>query len=101
MSACHYEQFDEKSARITGARWIPSDEVLVKIEGARKVGERYMGIGAIRDRYIIKHVDQVVQWSRDSVSNLFGRDGYELFFHIFGKNGVLKELEPVERNSGT
>jgi len=97
MTECRYKQFDEKSARITGARWIPSDEVFVKLEGAKKIGERYMGIGAIRDPYIIKHVDQVVQWSRDSVSNLFGFDGYELFFHIFGKNGVLKELEPIKK----
>ena len=26
----------------------------------------------------------------------FGNDPYELFFHVFGRNGVLKELEPVK-----
>lgn len=96
MSACRYEPFDDKSARITGAKWVPSDEIFVKIEGAKKIGERYMGIGAIRDPYIVKHVDEVVQWSRNSVSNLFGTDGYTLYYHVFGKNGVLKELEPVK-----
>ena len=25
----------------------------------------------------------------------FGKEKYELFFHVFGRNGVLKDLEPV------
>ena len=96
MSTCKYEQFDDKTTRITGAKWVPSENFFVKLEGAKKIGERYMGIGAIRDPYIIKNIDQVVEWSRDSVANLFGSSGYELYYHIFVKNGVLKELEPVK-----
>ena len=97
MSACIYEQFDEKTARITGASWIPSEEIFVKLEGAKRIGERYMGIAAIRDPYIIKHFDQVEKWSRDSVTDLLGNSDYKLYFHVFGKNGVLKELEPVKK----
>ena len=96
MSECQYTQFDEKTAKITGARWIPSDTIRIKLEGAKRVGERYLGIAAVRDPHVIKHIDEVVQWCRDSVERLFGCNGYKLYFHIFGKNGVLKEMEPVK-----
>jgi len=96
MRECAFEQFDERTCRISGARWIPSAEMRVKIEGARKVGERYIGITAIRDPHLVQHVDEVIQWSRESVKENFGQTGYELHYHVFGKNGVLKDLEPVK-----
>jgi len=98
MRACRYEQADEKTTRVTGARWSPASEVRVKLEGARRIGERFMGIAALRDPHLVHHVDDIVRWSRESVQRMFGRDGYELFFHVFGKNGVLKELEPVQES---
>jgi hypothetical protein len=44
MSECRYEQWDERTCRITRAKWIPSKEIRVKLEGARKAGERLMGL---------------------------------------------------------
>jgi hypothetical protein len=96
MTECQFEQFDDRTCRISGAKWVPSEEIRVKIEGSRKVGERYIGIAAVRDPYLVQHVDEVIQWCRDSVEDNFGKNGYQLYFHIFGKNGVLKDLEPVE-----
>lgn len=96
MTKCKYEQFDERTSRITGATWIPAKEIRVKLEGSRKVGERYIGIVAIRDPYAIQHVDEVVRWSRDHVEEKFGKTGYQLYFHIFGKDGVMGDLEPVK-----
>jgi len=96
MRECDFEQFDERICKISGAKWVPSEEIRVKIEGSRKVGERYIGIAAIRDPHLVQHIDEVIQWSRDSVEENFGQTGYQLYFHIFGKNGVLKDLEPVK-----
>lgn len=96
MSECHYEQFDERTCRITGAKWVSSNGLKVKLEGARKVGERYMGIAGIRDPYLVQNVDRLIEWCRSSVEKKFGKEKYELFFHVFGKNGVLKEMEPVK-----
>ena len=96
MRACRYEQFDERTCRVTGARWVPATELLVKLEGARKVGERYMGFVGIRDPHVVRHVDQAIDWCRRSVAQRFGTEGYELHFHVFGRDGVLKELEPVK-----
>lgn len=95
MSACDYREVDGRSTRITGARWIPAERLAVKLEGARKVGERYMGIVAIRDPHIIRNVDAAIEWSRSSVAKRFGSEAYEIHYHVFGRNGVLKGMEPV------
>ena len=96
MRECTYEQFDERTCRITGAKWVPSKELQVKIEGARKIGERYIGIAAVRDPYLVQRIDDVIQWCKRSIEEKFGKDGYQLHFHVFGKNGVLKDMEPVK-----
>ncbi len=94
MRECRYEQHDERTCRISGAGWVPAQELRVKIEGAKKVGERYMGFVGIRDPHVVRNVDQAIEWSRTSVAKRFGNESYELYYHVFGKNGVLKELEP-------
>jgi hypothetical protein len=96
MRHCRYEQFDERTCRITGARWEAAKELRVKLEGAKKVGERYMGFVGIRDPHIVRHVDQAIEWCKAAVAKRFGNERYELFFHVFGKDGVLKEMEPVK-----
>ncbi|MDI3328004.1 MAG: acyclic terpene utilization AtuA family protein [Alicyclobacillaceae bacterium] len=96
MSRCHYEQYDEKTCRITGPKFIPSNQWRVKLEGSGKVGERYIGIAGIRDPYTIRHIDQVIEWAKAQVRERFGESGYQLHYHVFGKNGVMGELEPVK-----
>lgn len=96
MTNCNYEQTTEKTTCVTGANFIPADEIRVKLEGAGKLGERYVGIAAIRDPYTIEHVEEVVDWAKTQVRERFGDDGYELHYNIFGKNGVMGDLEPVK-----
>jgi len=99
MRRCRYEQFDERTCRITGAEWVPARELNVKLEGAKKVGERYMGFVGIRDPHVVRNVDQAIEWCRSAVAKRFGGEPYELFFHVFGRNGVMKELEPVKHGT--
>jgi hypothetical protein len=49
MSECVYEQFDERTTRVTGPRFVPATELRVKLEGAGKIGERYVGMVGVRD----------------------------------------------------
>ena len=44
--------------------FVPAPEFRVKLEGAGKVGERYVGMVGIRDPYTIAHVDQVIALGR-------------------------------------
>lgn len=97
MSECVYEQFDKKTCRITGPKFVPIEgKVKVKLEGAGKVGERFIGIAGIRDPYSVQNVDKMIEWARSQVVDKFGETGYELHYHVYGKNGVMGELEPVK-----
>lgn len=96
MSHCRYEQLDPRTTRITGPVFEPADEFRVKLEGSGKVGERYIGMVGIRDPYTIAHVDEVIQWAKDQVAEKFGGSSYELFYHVYGKNGVMGEMEPLK-----
>lgn len=97
MRDCVYEQFDEKTCRITGARFVPIEgKIKVKLEGSGKVGERYLGMAGVRDPYTIKHIDEVIQWAKDQVEERFEGQDYKLSYRVFGKNGVMGDLEPVK-----
>ena len=97
MSECHYEQVAEKTTRITGARFVPAEEFRVKLEGAGKIGERYVGMVAVRDPYTIANIDRVMDWAKQQVRERFGSSGYELHYTVYGRNGVMGELEPVRQ----
>jgi hypothetical protein len=73
MSDCRYEQVAEKTTRISGATFRRAAEFRVKLEGAGKIGERYVGMVGIRDPYTIAHVDEVIGWARDKVRERFGQ----------------------------
>jgi hypothetical protein len=96
MSQCRYEQISEKTTRVTGPRFVPAERVRVKLEGAAKVGERYVGMAAVRDPYTIAHIDEVIGWARQQVRERFGETGYELHYTVYGRDGVMGPLEPVK-----
>jgi hypothetical protein len=96
MSQCHYEQLSEKTTRVTGPRFIPIDRIRVKLEGAAKIGERFIGMAAVRDPYTIAHIDSVIGWARGQVRERFGAAGYELHYTVYGRDGVMGPLEPVK-----
>ena len=96
MTNCDYQQTSEKTTRVTGANFISADQMRIKLEGAGKLGERFVGIAGIRDPYTIAHVDQVIEWAKTQVRQRFGIDGYELHYNVFGKNGIMGDLEPVK-----
>jgi len=95
MRQCRYEEADARSTRIAGARFLRDHPLTVKLEGARKVGERCMGIAAIRDPHVIRNLDAAIEWSRSASARTFKGVEYQLHYHAFGRDGVLKEMEPL------
>ena len=100
MSQCVYEQLDERTTRVTGPRFVPAPELRVKLEGAGKVGERYVGLAGVRDPYTISRIDEVIGWARAAVRERFGEDGYQLTYTVYGRDGILGELEPLRHRPG-
>lgn len=97
MRNCNYEQYDKKTCRITGAEFVPIEgKIKVKLEGSGKVGERFMGMAGIRDPYTIKNIDKVIDWAKSQVKERYPDGNYELSYRVFGKNGVMGDLEPIK-----
>lgn len=96
MKNCTYEQYDEKTCRITGAKYYPAEQIKVKLEGSGKVGEKFIGIAGVRDPYTLQHIDDVIHFARAQTEKEFQGKEYHLHFHMFGKNGVMREMEPVK-----
>ena len=97
MTNLAFEQLDERSTRVTGAQWVASEMYGVKIEGAGKVGERAISIMGIRDPYTLSRLDDVIEWSRAKLAERYGspdQRGYEVYFHVYGRDGVMGPYEP-------
>lgn len=100
MTNCAYDQVAEKTTRVTGMTFAPSQGVRVKLEGSGKVGERFVGMAGIRDPYTIANVDAVIDWARKQTEERFGPDGWELHYNVFGRDGIMGEMEPLRDRPG-
>lgn len=103
MSDLVFDQLDDRRTRVSGAVWRPDDTYRVKIEGAGKVGERAVAIMGIRDPHTLDRLDDVLGWSRMKLTERYGSPadvGYEVFFHVYGRDGVMGYLEPHRMVTG-
>lgn len=100
MRDCVYEQVTDRTTRVTGPVYVPAQELRVKLEGAGKVGERYVGIVGVRDPYTISRIDEVIAWARQAVVDRFGPDGWQLSYTVYGRDGVMGALEPNRDRPG-
>src|SRR6516162_8834404 len=89
-----YEQYDARTCRVTGPKFVAARELRVKLEGAGKQGERYVGIVGVRDPYTIAHIDEVIAWARTEVSKPFCSSGYQLTFNVYDRDGIVVALFP-------
>jgi hypothetical protein len=97
MTNVVYTQVDDKTTEVRGMRFREAAEYWVKLEGAGKVGERCYIVVGVRDPQTIANIDRAIDWARGKVEAWYGPIGgaYQLYYHVYGKNGVLGELEPV------
>jgi hypothetical protein len=94
-----FHQENDRTVRVSGSRFAPSDGHTVKLEAARRVGYRTVSIAGVRDPIFIAAVDEIVKAVRNRVADNFSHipaDNYRLLFHVYGKNGVMGELEPCD-----
>ncbi|HET8996619.1 MAG TPA: acyclic terpene utilization AtuA family protein, partial [Acetobacteraceae bacterium] len=103
LSTAHYAAVDDRRTRVTGARWAPSPDPCVKMEGARKIGERAVLLsGAADPRFIAQHRELLAAVS-DVVRDLVCEDtpqDYTLRFRVYGVDGVRMAAPPGEPPPG-
>jgi len=95
-----FTQLDEDRVEVKGSRFIESDVYTIKLEGAKCVGYRTVSISGSRDPIFIKEVDNIIDAVNLRVKDNFkDLSNYHLNFKIYGKNGVMGDLEPVKEIS--
>ena len=103
----NYYNIDKKKVRVEGAKWYPSKQYSVKLEGAKIAGYQSSLLVLLRDK---KYVENVKKWT-DKLSKFLKKEinermdidtsEYSLEFRHIGLNSTLGELEknirsPVE-----
>ena len=93
------EQIDARRVRVSGTTYRPDDRYLVKLEGARRVGARAISIAGVRCPTMIARIDDVLEEARRRTREYLADAGvaaedYRIEFHVYGRDGVMKELEP-------
>lgn len=92
LHECEFKQIDDNKVRVSGSRFVPTEEYFVKLEGVRKIGYRTISVAAVKDPVMISKIDDVVQSVKDRVINNFesyGITDFFLDFKIYGKNGTM------------
>jgi hypothetical protein len=85
--------------RVAKTKFVKSDPYTLKLEGVTKVGYRSIFIAGARDPIFIREVDHLIEIVKEKVERgLSYRSGedYQLLFHIYGKDGVMREWESVK-----
>lgn len=100
LSASRYDQVTDRRVRVAGSLFDSSGRYTVKLEGARPVAYRSIFIAGARDPRFIKEIDTVVRSVTRNVQTYFADiappSSYQMIFHVYGKNGVMGEFEPLK-----
>ncbi|MDQ2801548.1 MAG: DUF1446 domain-containing protein [Pseudomonadota bacterium] len=103
LAAARYVAIDDRRTRVSGARWQPSTDPMIKLEGAVCIGERAVLLaGAADPRFIARHreiLPVAAQVVRDLVCEDVPED-YTLRFRVYGVDGVrmaAPENEPLPK----
>ncbi len=100
LDRCKFTEIGDGRTCVTGSRFVKSPKYMVKLEGARRIGFKCMSIAATRDPVMIRNIDSILDAVRKSVeANLKNEKiAGRIFFHLFGKNAVMGEREPVKNS---
>ncbi|MBS0525151.1 MAG: acyclic terpene utilization AtuA family protein [Proteobacteria bacterium] len=99
LSGCRYEQVSDRRVRVSGSRFTPARPYTVKLEGAKTAGYRSIFIAGARDPIFIAQIDEILARVIDITRDYYEEippETYRIIPHLYGKNGVMGELEPVK-----
>ncbi|HEV8353722.1 MAG TPA: acyclic terpene utilization AtuA family protein [bacterium] len=99
LSECTFTQVSERAVRVSGSRWVRSQEYAVKLEGVRHAGYRCICLGGARDPQFIAQVDSVLAGARADAASRFRdhEEEFALFFKLYGRDAVMGDTEPDRR----
>lgn len=98
--AAVFEQINERTVRVSGSRWEPSDKYTVKLEGVKELGYRTIFLAGIRDPILVATIDNFIQSCRERISRDvsalgINKEDYTLGIKVYGHNAVMGANEPI------
>ena len=99
-----YEAVSPVAVRVNPGAFHHAKTYTVKLEGAQLMGYQSVLLGSVRDPFIIRQIDdwleRLMVKIHDRVHQVFGsrlaRADYEIVVRVYGKNGTMGPLEPVQ-----
>ena len=96
LSDCVFTADSDRRVRVTGSKFVPEAVPSVKLEGAKQAGCRTISICGNRDPIFISQIDEILENVKErTAANLSADFDYQLDFIVYGKNGVMGQLESV------
>ena len=101
LSGLECEALDDRTVKITGAKFLPRDKYTIRLEGVELVGQRCICVSFTRDPVLVQCIDDYLDRVRALVESRVdemgvSREDYELVFRVIGKDAVMGEREPVK-----
>ncbi|EME80051.1 uncharacterized protein MYCFIDRAFT_155868 [Pseudocercospora fijiensis CIRAD86] len=98
LDECTYQALpDQRTVRVRGSRFVPSEHYEIKLEGVEHIGYRTVYIGGIRDPILIANIDDflvsVKAFTADAFPDMKEPGGPQIAFHLYGKNAVMGAWE--------
>ena len=94
-TASKFEQYDERTTKISGTKFKESPEYTVLLEGVGRVGYRAITIFGIRNPVMISQIDDILSEANKREAEKYHEIGkFNIYYHVYGKNGVLGAFEP-------
>ena len=100
LSGCRFEAEGERRVKVSGARFLEDPVYRVKLEGAGLKGYRTLCMAGIRCPTMIERLDELLENARRRTVEHFAPDPVTPSFRVYGRDGVMAELEPFRRNRG-
>ena len=101
LEDCSFTDIGEGRVEVKGSRFEKSPAYCIKLEGARPIGYRSISIAGTRDPIMIAGIDKILAEVKQQVSDMSSDSdrSQQLFFHVYGKNGVMGAMEPLTQVS--
>lgn len=96
LTGCQFIEHADGTVEVKGSKHVHTP-YQVKLEGARQVGYRTVSIAGTRDPIMIESIHSIIDSVKARVAKILG-DGNlaQVFFHLYGKDGVMGHLEPAK-----
>ena len=101
LEDCSFTDAGDGRVEVKGSRHEKTPRYLIKLEGARPIGYRSISIAGTRDPIMIAGIDKIIDEVKHQIADMSGENdrSQQLFFHVYGKNGVMGPLEPLSQTA--